>query len=102
MLFYLDKPKIALSEGCTGVLTIDGIEVCYSEEWKSEDSHKVCQELGCGNAIHNSSEQKGTQERYHVQCDDHHYKFSQCKRVKVKNSKCESVSIHCYSEYFYV
>ncbi|XP_028265910.1 scavenger receptor cysteine-rich type 1 protein M160 [Parambassis ranga] len=91
------KPKITLSEGCSGVLKIDNIPVCNEngKQWKHEDSHKLCQELNCGNAIDESLEQKATQQSYHVQCDDHHYRLGQCKRV-IGNYNSALVSIYCY------
>ncbi|KAK5621494.1 hypothetical protein CRENBAI_003996 [Crenichthys baileyi] len=75
-----DEPKIALSEKCTGKLTINGSPVC-SSQWKTDYSHRVCQQLNCSNAIHYWQSSPSSTDSYHVDCDEHNYLIGQCKRV---------------------
>uniref|UniRef100_A0A3Q2CUP9 SRCR domain-containing protein n=1 Tax=Cyprinodon variegatus TaxID=28743 RepID=A0A3Q2CUP9_CYPVA len=74
------EPKVALSNGCSGELTIDDKRVCMSQ-WTEEDSHRVCQELNCGNRIYNET-LKSKEKSFHVHCDEHHYRIGQCQRVE--------------------
>ncbi|XP_038130233.1 scavenger receptor cysteine-rich type 1 protein M160 [Cyprinodon tularosa] len=74
------EPKVALSKGCSGELTIDNKRVCMSQ-WTDEDSHRVCQELNCGNSIY-SQPLNSKEKSFHVHCDEHHYRIGQCQRVE--------------------
>uniref|UniRef100_A0A8C6LBY0 Scavenger receptor cysteine-rich type 1 protein M130-like n=1 Tax=Nothobranchius furzeri TaxID=105023 RepID=A0A8C6LBY0_NOTFU len=87
------KPKVTLAQKCSGELKIDSSPVCKTG-WKTEYSHRVCQELNCGNAIEQDLEGSSyNAEKFYVQCDDHIHLISQCKRVLGKCQK--SVSISC-------
>ncbi|XP_029013231.1 scavenger receptor cysteine-rich type 1 protein M130 isoform X2 [Betta splendens] len=90
-----DKPNVTLSGTCRGVVKISNIEVC-SATWTEDHSHKVCQQLGCSNAVagvaHVNSPSPNA-EYYHVTCDSFHSEIGQCKRHKDKcNEKLVSVS----------
>ncbi|MEQ2236246.1 hypothetical protein ILYODFUR_010597 [Ilyodon furcidens] len=87
------EPEVVLSEKCTGKLTINGSPVC-SSQWKTDYSHRVCQQLNCGNAIYFQQSGPPSTDSYHVDCDEHNYLIGQCKRVR---GKCNSgfVSISC-------
>lgn len=79
-------------------MRIDGVQVCNSQ-WRLEYSHRVCQQLNCGNAIEGLLESTPAlnKEAYHVRCDEHHYIIGQCHRVK---GQCQNVvSIYCTGKY---
>ncbi|XP_037540471.1 scavenger receptor cysteine-rich type 1 protein M130 [Nematolebias whitei] len=88
------EPNVSLSKPCAGVVSIDGVPVC-DRQWKLEYSHRVCQQLNCGNAIEGLLESRpaSNKESYHVRCDEHNYIIGQCHRVK---GRCQNVvSIYC-------
>lgn len=88
------EPVVKLSQNCSGDLTINNVPVC-SSQWKTDYSHRVCQQLGCGNAIlENHKRSPSNNDALHVHCDEHNYLISQCIRVR---GRCNAalVSISC-------
>lgn len=90
-----ENSKVTLSGSSGGEVRINGLSVC-ARGWNMAYSHRACQEqVNCSQAV---SFEKGTSEPdgdyYHVRCEDHHHRLSQCSRIK---GECLDgpVSVYC-------
>ncbi|XP_051949705.1 antigen WC1.1 [Xyrauchen texanus] len=85
------KSNLALSNNCTGEVLINKDRVC---EWDDQMSHKVCDSLGCGKAIHHWGTQVSLNtDGWYFSCTDREMLLWQCASKKGKCDK--TVSLAC-------
>lgn len=87
--------SVSLSEGCSGEVKLNNQHVC-NRNWKSEFSHRVCQDMGCSNAFEHY--QRGvTVTGVHVSCLGSE-SLGQCMKF---NGSCGTppISVFCTSEW---
>ncbi|XP_043102262.1 scavenger receptor cysteine-rich type 1 protein M160 isoform X1 [Puntigrus tetrazona] len=87
------KPtNISLSDNCKGNLLIDNKHVC-AYQWNGEMSHKLCERLNCGKALHSWLTDSATKNCLHFSCTGKETLVGQCG---FKNGDCRNtLSVAC-------
>ncbi|XP_073766175.1 scavenger receptor cysteine-rich type 1 protein M130 isoform X3 [Danio rerio] len=89
------------AERCWGAVEICRGDKCGGvcrETWTSEHSHKICQNLGCGDSVQSESfmtDVKLSVNDYSVHCSKYVQKMSMCNFIPIKDSCTSPAQVIC-------